>query len=31
MPILIDENTTRRQFDNELRWNQAYYLLGARG
>ena len=27
---LIDETTNRRQFDNELRWNQAYYLLAAR-
>jgi L-arabinose isomerase len=28
--LVIDENTTTRHFDKELRWNQAYYRL-ARG
>jgi L-arabinose isomerase len=28
--VVIDADTTRRQFANELRWNQAYYRL-ARG
>ena len=26
--VLIDRDTTRRAFANELRWNQAYYRLG---
>lgn len=26
-PLLIDAGTTRRQFANEIRWNQAYYRL----
>ena len=28
---LIDEHTTGRQFDNELRWNQVYHLMAGRG
>jgi len=26
--VLIDEETRLRQFRNELRWNEAAYLLG---
>ena len=25
--LIIDENTTLRDFDREVRWNQAYYRL----
>jgi L-arabinose isomerase len=28
--VVIDRNTTLREFTRELRWNQAYYRL-ARG
>ena len=27
--LLIDAATTVRQFNNEVRWNQAYYKLAA--
>ena len=29
--VLIDEETRLRQFRNELRWNEAAYLLGPPG
>jgi L-arabinose isomerase len=29
--LIIDDDTTSRRFEQEIRWNEAYYTLGNLG